>query len=599
VSSTASLSPAVTFAAKSTEDKKGSIPTQIADCRALAERDGLTVVAEFQDEAFSAYHGDRGPGLAAAIAMCEQLVAEHGNATLVVQHSDRLARGDARHAKHLIEYALWSIKAGVQIRSVQDDDIFAAGDYSLLMAAVGGMRNNEDSKRKSQAVKDGLRRSAQRGDAAWLARGIRLDGYHVSVEVNGRGEKVHTAIKDPKRREIFELIWEMGLAGRSLAAIQLELSTRGYRTRPARKDHRPVPFTVNRLSQILSNPSYAGLLAHRGEIVGEGNWPRYVEPEDFWRQLHERRSNPVAARGTKRPRGRQPKNHLLAGVATCGVCGGKMYATSGKKRLGDGVVPRYYTCVAHFDYHPESAEWCPAMPIDGMAVDRLVLSGLGGLLADADALRAQIESGRQAAVEAQGRVAEQARKDAAKADAAVLKAQDRYERALADGDEVAADVNLTAMGNLRANADKARVLMDAALDALNADDEPADRDVLDAVWRVLSGRMSDADGDVQKLNMALREVFTGFDMTVAPTGRMRVVPVIATDALARMVGTPEAFRPGNVSAVGVNADGEQTHLWGAQMVAEKGSGAQMDSRSQKTIWRPSQATMSSSPKRVR
>ena len=55
--------PAVIYAAKSTEDKHGSIGTQLEDCRALAERNGFEVVGEFTDEAFSAYSGNRGPGL--------------------------------------------------------------------------------------------------------------------------------------------------------------------------------------------------------------------------------------------------------------------------------------------------------------------------------------------------------------------------------------------------------------------------------------------------------------------------------------------------------------------------------------------------------
>ncbi len=57
---------AVLYAAKSTEDKRGSIPTQLADARAMAEREGWEIIGEFQDEGFSAYSGNRGPGLEAA-----------------------------------------------------------------------------------------------------------------------------------------------------------------------------------------------------------------------------------------------------------------------------------------------------------------------------------------------------------------------------------------------------------------------------------------------------------------------------------------------------------------------------------------------------
>jgi DNA invertase Pin-like site-specific DNA recombinase len=103
---------AVIYAAKSTEDKHGSITTQIADCEALAARDGITVVGTYSDEAVSAYKRDRGPGLAAALEH-----AERDGCALVVQHSDRLARGDGKQARHLVEIALWALKADVTIRA--------------------------------------------------------------------------------------------------------------------------------------------------------------------------------------------------------------------------------------------------------------------------------------------------------------------------------------------------------------------------------------------------------------------------------------------------------------------------------------------------
>lgn len=95
---------AILYAAKSTEDKRGSIPTQLADGREFADRAGLPVAAEYADEAASAWSGDRGPQLAAALAHAERI-----GAALIVQHSDRLARGDARQARHLIEIYLLSL----------------------------------------------------------------------------------------------------------------------------------------------------------------------------------------------------------------------------------------------------------------------------------------------------------------------------------------------------------------------------------------------------------------------------------------------------------------------------------------------------------
>ena len=111
---------AVIYAAKSTEDERGSIPDQLADGRRLATERGLEVVAEFKDEAKSAFHGDRGPGLAKALADCERLSVEHGSCALIVQRSDRLARGDGKQARSLVEIVLWAIKHDVELHSVMD-----------------------------------------------------------------------------------------------------------------------------------------------------------------------------------------------------------------------------------------------------------------------------------------------------------------------------------------------------------------------------------------------------------------------------------------------------------------------------------------------
>jgi DNA invertase Pin-like site-specific DNA recombinase len=98
---------AVMYAAKSTKDKHGSNPTQLQQGRERAELEGWPVLGEFSDEDATAYHGNRGDGLAQAMAACEQAA---GEVALIVQHSDRLARGNGKDARHLVEYALWAIK---------------------------------------------------------------------------------------------------------------------------------------------------------------------------------------------------------------------------------------------------------------------------------------------------------------------------------------------------------------------------------------------------------------------------------------------------------------------------------------------------------
>src|SRR4051794_28867788 len=119
---TTSVVPAVVYAAKSTEDVHGSIPTQIEDCVAALESAGRTLYAPpLSDEGYSAYHGNRGPRLAEAKRLAVEAAREHGQAELWVQHSDRLARGDGEKADHLGELFFEMRRQHVRLRSVQDD----------------------------------------------------------------------------------------------------------------------------------------------------------------------------------------------------------------------------------------------------------------------------------------------------------------------------------------------------------------------------------------------------------------------------------------------------------------------------------------------
>ena len=152
-------SPAVIYAAKSTSDPRGSIPTQLADARAAAEAAGRTVVAEYSDEDASAYHGNRGAGLAAARDHAIRLASEHSGAEIWVQHSDRVARGDGIEADHLAEVFFALRRGGVALRSVQDDSNL---DDAIRVVLIGE-RNHEDSRRKGAAVSSGMKRRKAKG----------------------------------------------------------------------------------------------------------------------------------------------------------------------------------------------------------------------------------------------------------------------------------------------------------------------------------------------------------------------------------------------------------------------------------------------------
>lgn len=137
--------PAILYARTARNDACGSIRGQLTDCQALAEREGLTVIADYSDQGVAGHGQSHGPQLAAALHHAEEL-----GASLIVQHSDRLSR----RAGRLAELRLAARQAGVRLRSVQDDT--ALRGPLLTVAAVEGAR-------RSATAKAGLARRRHEG----------------------------------------------------------------------------------------------------------------------------------------------------------------------------------------------------------------------------------------------------------------------------------------------------------------------------------------------------------------------------------------------------------------------------------------------------
>lgn len=531
--------PAVVYAAKSTEDVRGSIPTQIADCREQITREGgRVVVGEEQDEGISGYRSSRGPGLERAKLRACEAARGHGAAELWVQHSDRIARGDGRTADHLAEVFFAMRKAGVRLRSVQDD----ANLEDVIRVALIGERNNEDSKRKGAAVAAGLRRAAERGD--WTG-GPAPDGYRVIRSVDERGRVTRSLEFDPDRVEVFRLIWESAVAGWSAESIVLELDRRGVKTNPQQAGAKPKPFDSNRIRQTLNRPVYAGLSVSRKEIVGPGNWPAYVSPEDFHRARAERERR--ASRQPGRPR-REVQDYLLSGLARCGECGGPIVGVTGrgsKNQRRDGTWPRRYVCEAHGrNYPPTHSAWCPAPPIDADVVDRAFASHMDSFLGDVAGWRDRLTASRTAERERLASEVSRATSELEESDRIAAKLGARIERAIAEDDDEKAE----ALSDLLVARRRDRALVErrlqAASDAHVQVGEPVDLDpLLDfyfALQDELGGRVCDGD-TVKRLNQTLRDYFGAVVLTAEADG-VRVAPHLAEVVAARLAAEIDGLR---------------------------------------------------------
>ena len=537
--------PAIVFAARSQAEEEGkhSTDTQLLIVKGTIQSEpGRFIYAgPFVDHA-SGSKANRGPGLEAAIQHAVEAAAEYGQAELWAWHSSRFGRGTGRQGEaRAIGKLYYDLRErSVALRTVEDDE-FVTNEMLIGFASRQASKYAEDL---AANVKRGLRDSAMRGE--WKG-GICLDGYKALREAGERGRVKVTLIKHPERRHIYELLWEMALDGRSLQAIQLEFSSRGFMTAPVRKDHKPRPFDVNRLSQALDNPFYAGIVVHNGEVLPvEGQWPRYAEAEDFYRLREERRARSNA---TKRKVGRPIEGHLLAELAVCSECGGAAHAQPGRRPRADGTWLRTYVCRAHRDNHRDSQEWCPALPYNAVTVDHTVMAGIETLITDADTLTEQLLAGRRAEQERLAKIAEQAHEDAAAADRAADRAEERYADALAAKDDSTCEVLLGAARRKREEAKRARTRVEAALDALSAAADESEGDqaaaVMERIWEALSGRIEEAKGDIKKLNAALREWFDRFELHHEDDGSISIFPLLSATGVARILRDPVPWTVGS------------------------------------------------------
>jgi hypothetical protein len=204
-------------------------------------------IAEYKDEAVSAYHRNRGPGLVDATPHAEDLAVEHGIAELWAQHSDRIARGDGKAAQHTVEVALWALKHDIRVRTLQDPETFR----DLLYAVVTGQRNNEDSRRKGAASQGGMRRAAARGEYI----GHLPDGYLLHTWLDEHDALRKRMVLDPERQPLLELIFRLALRGRSPGQIAARVNNAGWQTKMVQRRRPPRRLRWGRSTNCFRTPA--------------------------------------------------------------------------------------------------------------------------------------------------------------------------------------------------------------------------------------------------------------------------------------------------------------------------------------------------------
>src|SRR5215211_3052953 len=284
------------------------VERQEADCRALAEQLGWTIVAVHADNDLSAYSGKPRPGYEALLADLRAGTAD----AVICWHTDRLHRRPVE----LEEYIAVCEPRGVPTMTVKAGPVDLATPAGRMVArqlgAVGRYEVEHMVERQQRA-------RLQAATAGKWGGGRRPYGYAPD------GVTVVDAEADLLR-------WAAGqvLAGRALNAIVSDLNARGASTSTGR------PWRPTELRRALVRPRNAGLMVHRGQVVGAAGWPAILD-EDTWRGVCAvlwdpgRRTNTTVAR-----------RWLLSGLARCGVCGDpvRSFSATARRRKTKPV----YTC---------------------------------------------------------------------------------------------------------------------------------------------------------------------------------------------------------------------------------------------------------------
>ena len=355
---------------RQSQDRRGEelgVTRQREDCERLAELRGWQITEIHVDNDTSAAGKRRRPAFEAVLAALER-----GSAEAVVAWSlDRLTR-NRRDQLRLVETCE---KAGTVVALVRGSDIDMTTPAGRLVADVLGSVARHEIEQKSDRQRRAAQQAAYQGRRVGGRRPFGYDDDGVTVR--------------PVEAVAVRAAYTALLTGSSLGSVARDWNARGLPTPQGHRDGTPSGWSSQTVSRTLRKPSYAGLRAHRGEIVGAANWPALVD-EETWRAAQAVLTDPAR----RSPGGERA---LLTGIALCGVCGATLHAG------GAAGGYRMYRCSGSRGHVGRMAQ-----PIEdyvsAVVVARLTRPDAAGLMAviderpnaaalrrDADTLRLRLE----------------------------------------------------------------------------------------------------------------------------------------------------------------------------------------------------------------
>lgn len=271
-------------------DREGAglgVGTQEHDCRELAASLGASIVSVHTDNDISAYSGKPRPGYRALLAEIE---AGRIDAVLV-WHTDRLHRSPAE----LEDYIATCEPRSVRTHTVKSGPIDLATASGLLMARTHGNMARYEVDHARERMQRAKQRTAEAG--TWKG-GRRPFGY----EADG------VTIREDEAALIRSAADQV-LAGEPIRAIARAWNAAGSTTTTGK------PWTLHGPRRVLLRPRNAGLMEHRGEIIGDAQWPALIDAEK-WRAVARVLEDPSRRTNTANTAVRW----LGSGLYLCAVC---------------------------------------------------------------------------------------------------------------------------------------------------------------------------------------------------------------------------------------------------------------------------------------
>lgn len=313
------------------EEEGLGVLRQEEDCRALADKLGLTVGKVFIDNDISASTLSKKPRPAYADML--DRVRDREFTHILSYSSSRLTRRP-RELEDLIQL---HEETGVLIKTIAsgDDDLSTAN--GRMVARIKASVDAAEAEVASERIRRAAKQYAEMGKVKKSR--YRTFGYTDDFEVI---EEEAELIRDAFKRIC---------AGHSIMSVTHHWRELGVDM------GRGTLIYISTVKGVLKRPLYAGLRQYQGEIVGKANVEPIIDEATYY-------AAQTILADKSRP-GQNARRYLLSGMITCGNCGFPMHGTLGYMSANDGR--RYgYLCST-------AIGGCGGMNVNGVNVDKIVL----------------------------------------------------------------------------------------------------------------------------------------------------------------------------------------------------------------------------------